>query len=71
LSFKTGKAAGEIFGVRGGGGTRQKAVCPNDWITIAATVAEGNRRGWAACCFDEDGNRQKQEFTTEETEFTK
>jgi hypothetical protein len=70
MSFSAGEQAGEIFGVRNHGRTRRIAVCPNDLITIAATVAEGKPRGGAACCFDEDGKGQKEEFTTEDTEFT-
>jgi hypothetical protein len=70
MSFSAGEQAGEIFGVRNHGGTRLIAICPNDLITIAATVAEGKPRGGAACCFDEDGKGQKEEFTTEDTEFT-
>jgi hypothetical protein len=38
--------------------------------TIAATVTEGNAGGGAKCCFDEDGNDKREEFTTEDTEFT-
>jgi hypothetical protein len=70
MSFVADSDAGEILGVRDHGVTRQIAVCPNDSITIAATVPEGNAGGGVRCCFDEGGNDKREEFTTEDTEFT-
>jgi hypothetical protein len=70
MSFSAGEQAGEIFGVRNHGRTRRIAICPNDLITISATHAEGNAGCGAGCCFGEDGKGQKEEFTTEDTEFT-
>jgi hypothetical protein len=57
MSFVAGKEAGQIFGVRAHGGTRQMAICPNDLIKIAATIEEGNAGIRARCCFDEDAVR--------------
>ncbi len=45
------------------------AICPNDLITIAVTVEEGNAGRHVSCCFDEGGGGERGEFTAECTEF--
>ena len=61
-SFGTGEQAGQNFGVRVRGGTRQMAICRNDLITIAAKVAEGNGGRRRTCRFDEDAPAEAGQF---------
>lgn len=70
VSFGAGKETGAILGVRDQGGAQPMAICPNDLITIAGAEAEGNAGGRASCCFDEGGDEERAEFTTESAGLT-